>query len=634
MFSFILKTFLVALFCRSTLAGKGGKAATKVGLAGISQVGASAERYTDESQDNVGEDYGVLQGGKPDFGANLEKKLKYDLFVVKRYDRNIRPVNNATEQVLIQIDLSYVQVLNLNEKDQILKSLLRLRIYWKDDYLRWDPLEYGNLTSLWLPATTVWFPDIVVYEEIGSATYAPRVPYVFVRSDGTVGFLQPTAYETTCSINIAFFPFDRQVCTMKFTSWTFPTSKVDLMTRRSSKQIKADIPTYFVSSGEWTLEDITVNKQSQSYVDVVSETDAEHDDHDDDHDDDVRYLDIDPLTSVRDVAPDRMTSLHWSDISFSFYFTRNSGLYMQSMLFPAILLTTISLLGFYLPPDSGERIGLQITIMLTFMVFLLTVGDMFPASTGPYLGVYFVLCMALLGINIIMTVLVLHIHHMPCDAVMEETQTKGVYKVNFQKIPYWVKFCLFCAGQYMELKNYTLTEDDVEVPRLNKTAMEFVKHLLKKWKANVLKKQLTKSVSPLQNLPDPELGRNKKGAINEEQDYMSVGQGNNPWKKFSKKQGFADIAKGPMSTTTNILHKLMNDMVNKMGNVCDNVLQLSNYMRYRNLNMKENRLEAAMNEKWKSVARLVDQMCLRVYIFMLVVFHLAILFAILIEIYL
>jgi len=38
------------------------------------------------------------------------------------------------------------------------------------------------------------------------------------------------------------------------------------------------------------------------------------------------------------------------------------------MLFPALLLTTISLLGFYLPPDTGERIGLQITIMLTFMV--------------------------------------------------------------------------------------------------------------------------------------------------------------------------------------------------------------------------------------------------------------------------
>ena len=94
----------------------------------------------------------------------------------------------------------------------------------------------------------------------------------------------------------------------------------------------------------------------------------------------------------------------------------------QSMLFPAVLLTTISLLGFYLPPDSGERIGLQITILLTFMVFILTVGDMFPASTGPYLGVYFVLCMALLGLNIVMTVLVLYLHYMQTDLVIKTDQ--------------------------------------------------------------------------------------------------------------------------------------------------------------------------------------------------------------------
>ena len=92
--------------------------------------------------------------------------------------------------------------------------------------------------------------------------------------------------------------------------------------------------------------------------------------------------------------------------------------FFQSMIFPALLLTTISILGFYLPPDSGERIGLQITILLTFMVFILTVGDMFPASTGPYLGVYFVLCMALLGLNIIMTVLVLHLHYIPCKLIL------------------------------------------------------------------------------------------------------------------------------------------------------------------------------------------------------------------------
>jgi len=53
---------------------------------------------------------------------------------------------------------------------------------------------------------------------------------------------------------------------------------------------------------------------------------------------------------------------------FSIAVRRNSSLYMQSMVFPSVILTTIALLGFYLPPESGERIGLQITILLTFMV--------------------------------------------------------------------------------------------------------------------------------------------------------------------------------------------------------------------------------------------------------------------------
>jgi len=58
--------------------------------------------------------------------------------------------------------------------------------------------------------------------------------------------------------------------------------------------------------------------------------------------------------------------------------------------------------------------------LLILQVFLLTVGDMFPASTGPYLGLYYVLCMGLLGINILMNVLVLSLHYMPCDSLKKD----------------------------------------------------------------------------------------------------------------------------------------------------------------------------------------------------------------------
>ena len=47
---------------------------------------------------------------------------------------------------------------------------------------------------------------------------------------------------------------------------------------------------------------------------------------------------------------------------------------------------------------------------------------MFPASTGPYLGVHFVLSMAILGLNLAMTVLVLHLHFKPVEMQDSETQ--------------------------------------------------------------------------------------------------------------------------------------------------------------------------------------------------------------------
>ena len=54
-------------------------------------------------------------------------------------------------------------------------------------------------------------PDIVCYEETGSRDFNPRIPFVVVHHDGTVRYLEPTAYQTSCEIKIAYFPFDVQV---------------------------------------------------------------------------------------------------------------------------------------------------------------------------------------------------------------------------------------------------------------------------------------------------------------------------------------------------------------------------------------------------------------------------------------
>ena len=54
-------------------------------------------------------------------------------------------------------------------------------------------------------------PDIVGLEETGARDFQPRIPFVVVSYDGSVRYLEPVAFTTTCPINIAYFPFDTQV---------------------------------------------------------------------------------------------------------------------------------------------------------------------------------------------------------------------------------------------------------------------------------------------------------------------------------------------------------------------------------------------------------------------------------------
>uniref|UniRef100_A0A8C3FUR6 Neurotransmitter-gated ion-channel transmembrane domain-containing protein n=3 Tax=Emydidae TaxID=8476 RepID=A0A8C3FUR6_CHRPI len=73
----------------------------------------------------------------------------------------------------------------------------------------------------------------------------------------------------------------------------------------------------------------------------------------------------------------------------------------------------MDIVGFYLPPDSGERVSFKITLLLGYSVFLIIVSDTLPATAigTPLIGVYFVVCMALLVISLTETILIVRLVH-------------------------------------------------------------------------------------------------------------------------------------------------------------------------------------------------------------------------------
>eukprot|EP00057_Strongylocentrotus_purpuratus_P001265 XP_001197574.2 PREDICTED: neuronal acetylcholine receptor subunit alpha-7-like [Strongylocentrotus purpuratus] len=86
--------------------------------------------------------------------------------------------------------------------------------------------------------------------------------------------------------------------------------------------------------------------------------------------------------------------------------------YVFNLLVPCILIASTTLLDFLLPVDSGEKVSLGVTVLLSLTVFLLLIAQsMPPSSVVPIIGHYYVSTMVLVSISILLTVSVINLHH-------------------------------------------------------------------------------------------------------------------------------------------------------------------------------------------------------------------------------
>ena len=82
-------------------------------------------------------------------------------------------------------------------------------------------------------------------------------------------------------------------------------------------------------------------------------------------------------------APD----IPYSHVLFTIYFKRRSMYYVFNLVMPCVLISGITVLGFVLPSDSGEKVSLGITVLLSLTVFLLLIAESMPPSNDvPVIG--------------------------------------------------------------------------------------------------------------------------------------------------------------------------------------------------------------------------------------------------------
>ncbi|KJH47828.1 Neurotransmitter-gated ion-channel ligand binding domain protein [Dictyocaulus viviparus] len=110
-----------------------------------------------------------------DFGEfdDNEERLVIDLF--RDYNSFIRPVQNVSSPpVTVDFGVALILLINVDEKNQILQTNVWLTMKWNDFQLRWNPLDYGNITNLHVPPDRVWLPDIVLFNNYSQFSASTR----------------------------------------------------------------------------------------------------------------------------------------------------------------------------------------------------------------------------------------------------------------------------------------------------------------------------------------------------------------------------------------------------------------------------------------------------------------------------
>ena len=189
-----------------------------------------------------------------------EAELYRDLFGNGRYNKWIRPVEHANMTVKVYFELYIAQLIKVDEVSQIMETKLWLRQAWTDYKLKWNQSEYDNITNIRVPSESIWRPDIVLYNTAMGDFHVKQNTKAVVDHNGKVYWMPPAILKSSCSIDVTYFPFDAQNCTMKFGAWTHDQSRIDL------KMVKADAnQDEFWESGEWEILDAKGIKHERKY---------------------------------------------------------------------------------------------------------------------------------------------------------------------------------------------------------------------------------------------------------------------------------------------------------------------------------------------------------------------------------
>ncbi|XP_019646864.1 PREDICTED: neuronal acetylcholine receptor subunit alpha-7-like [Branchiostoma belcheri] len=327
----------------------------------------------------------VLATGVQGFSweANLMTYLTTD------YNVEPRPVLDHNHAVNVTLDVALAKIVSIDAMKQTFDTNLWIRMYWTDETLRWNSSEWGDTPVIRISSQKIWRPDILPYNSILPYGNNFEDSFATIYSDGSVSWLFPVTTRTTCSLDVTYFPYDEQTCSLQFGSWSFDGLKIDLFNRSSSGDTSS-----YKRNEEWDLVSFEVTRSVYVY----------------------------------DCCPEPYPSL-----TFRANLRRKTLFYNMNVIAPCILMLFVSLFGTWVPAGCGEKLSLGVNMLLALVFFIQAVNQGLPITSRsiPYASQFFGATILIVAISVSFSSFGIMFHF---------------HEVNLKKPPPWLKTLLFLPG--------------------------------------------------------------------------------------------------------------------------------------------------------------------------------------------
>uniref|UniRef100_A0A8I3MVF0 Cholinergic receptor nicotinic epsilon subunit n=1 Tax=Canis lupus familiaris TaxID=9615 RepID=A0A8I3MVF0_CANLF len=371
----------------------------------------------------------LLQAAGGAEAKNEELHLYHHLF--DNYDPGSRPVKEPEDTVTITLKVTLTNLISLNEKEETLTTSVWIGIDWQDYRLNYSKDDFGGVETLRVPSELVWLPEIVLENNIDGQFGVAYDANVLIYEGGYVSWLPPAIYRSTCAVEVTYFPFDWQNCSLVFRwdkllrgggqgrGWGAVGRRAGGRGRGgAAREWDVGVPppsSWGGGAGPWLRSSQTYNAEEVDFVFAV-----------DDDGETISKIDIDTEAYTEngewaiDFCPGLIRRPNGAsagdpgvvDIIYTLIIRRKPLFYVINIIVPCVLISGLVLLAYFLPAQAGgQKCTVSINVLLAQTVFLFLIAQKIPETSlsVPMLGRYLIFVMVVATIIVMNCVIVLNV---------------------------------------------------------------------------------------------------------------------------------------------------------------------------------------------------------------------------------